>query len=269
MYTASIPVPMSMIFRLKPVDSGLCIVSRYPIIFTDYIIYSQGTAADRFACKGALYVLLKLRDSPNGTDDNRDKLQIITSHMQASYDSASDSAQKSQGSVRASQVTELKQFMNQYRTKYPETPMVLLGDLNVNSRKSVEDGSDSEEYLQFVEQLKFDDGPDMIDLLRECNNGLHPPTCNDIIRDENGNFKKPYVRRETALSNLKDDIWPKCLDYIFYIPPSARNNNNDPNKEQATPDKGTSRVEEFFVEGKKYTQLSDHYGVSTVLKIPK
>jgi hypothetical protein len=232
--------------------------------------------------------------------------------LQASYDGSSAKNQQAQQQVRITQVAQLRALMLKHRKRVPQSPMILLGDLNVNGRKSVDNGVDhSEEYLEMLRQLQMERDPNsssssassdsvkFVDLIWESL-GEHPITVGDAKRDAKGEFLKPLVPLETALTNPKDLLCRKSLDYIFYLPPfvpsslSSSSNaspqiipnvsmsnpivkNDSPatpslpnfeNSNFATPIVSQSKVEQFFIENKKYTQLSDHYGVSATLHIP-
>ena len=70
-----------------------------------------------------------------------------------------------------------------------------------------------------------------------------------------------YFAKEKALYNKEDSTSQQGLDYIFVA-----------NESENCIDKSSLQFvelkrKEFFVEGKPYTQLSDHFGVELKLKV--
>lgn len=95
-------------------------------------------------------------------------------------------------------------------TRTDSFPILLVGDFNVDGRKSREDGSDSEEYIHMMEILN---NPyfTMRDLLKE-HFGVHPITSGDVI-----NIDGEEVARETVFTHPNDQFRCKSLDYIFWV----------------------------------------------------
>jgi hypothetical protein len=58
------------------------------------------------------------------------------------------------------------------------------------------------------------------------------------------------------------------LDYIFEFKVNVDRMNSlgAGNKARLTPIKDSTQVEKFFIKERPYTQLSDHYGISTILE---
>jgi endonuclease/exonuclease/phosphatase family metal-dependent hydrolase len=57
------PTPWSSLLRLRLVDSGLTILTRFPILKSHFIVFSVGSDVDRFVAKGACTVVLDLESS--------------------------------------------------------------------------------------------------------------------------------------------------------------------------------------------------------------
>jgi endonuclease/exonuclease/phosphatase family metal-dependent hydrolase len=105
--------------NLKPIDGGIMILSRYPAIEQDYIIYSQGVHADAWAVKGALSDLLQILAGI--------RLLVVCTHLQAEYPGHNFFH------IQVSQVLELKAFLIRKHNQYPNVPIILAGDFNIGN----------------------------------------------------------------------------------------------------------------------------------------
>eukprot|EP01028_Stygiella_incarcerata_P005734 TRINITY_DN23844_c0_g1_i1.p1 TRINITY_DN23844_c0_g1~~TRINITY_DN23844_c0_g1_i1.p1 ORF type:complete len:411 (-),score=106.73 TRINITY_DN23844_c0_g1_i1:60-1205(-) len=285
------PTPWSALLRLRLVDSGLAILTRFPILNSHFIVFSVGSDVDRFVAKGACAAVLDLtsssrsmshpssptssspRSSPDRDEDGEGEAEglperpfvpkdrasrvvVITTHIQASY--AKDPPESTNRRVRMQQLHELRDFMIDMHAQYPRYPIMLCGDLNVNGRASKHDGTDSEDYESMVDilfkEMEREFGCESIDVLRHIHDGMHPITSGDIVPDEeeSGIFSP----RETQLTHVKEQTKMQRLDYIFVL--------EFPRSTRLAIVSG--RVEEFFIADRPYTQLSDHYGVVGVFQ---
>jgi len=102
----------------------------------------------------------------------------------------------------------------------------------------------------------------IMDLLRNNYNGRSPPTYGESLEDENGKMRPT----ETILTAEEDLNSNHCLDYFLQIIPNTKNISNTENSRIFVDEKSIT-VEKFFIEGRKFTQLSDHYGISGKLKV--
>ncbi|KAJ3328305.1 hypothetical protein HDU76_010193 [Blyttiomyces sp. JEL0837] len=110
------------------------------------------------------------------------------------------------------------------------------------------------------------------DLIYEANGKEHPVTFGDVVDPA-----RDLRPKETALT--APDGLGACgsIDYVFWLtekqPANANANGaDDANKAKQDPnnfaiDLKLTRVEKFLVESEPFTQLSDHYGISTALQI--
>jgi len=115
-------------------DSGLVLLSRYPIVRIDRTGYHARAGYDAWARKGALHAMIQLSDrrlSPSTID-------VFVTHLQAGHYPA----------TRISQVDELARFIRQTHTYSPETPVLLMGDFNIKGENddSGEDGDVRSQY---------------------------------------------------------------------------------------------------------------------------
>ncbi|CAG8629103.1 2874_t:CDS:2, partial [Funneliformis mosseae] len=224
-----------------------------------------------FSNKGVLYAKIELSE--------KDIIHLFITHTQASYMSAPPLIDKSV-IIRQEQLFFLRKFIDKCTLNEPlEEPIILVGDLNVNSRpqpNSPDMNGDTAEYLNMIKilsgegieanQIDKSTSPDerlynnpkivkIIDTLKE-RYGNHPITFGDVIIADDGTISP----RETVLTGKDDLLSQASLDYILLI--------GEQSKQRIWVDIQGTRVEEFFVNNTSnypFSQLSDHYGVSTHL----
>eukprot|EP01112_Ceratiomyxa_fruticulosa_P018292 TRINITY_DN5823_c0_g1_i2.p1 TRINITY_DN5823_c0_g1~~TRINITY_DN5823_c0_g1_i2.p1 ORF type:complete len:311 (-),score=30.86 TRINITY_DN5823_c0_g1_i2:447-1379(-) len=257
------------------VDGGILLLSRYKILEDDFLVYCKGVNSDRLAAKGVMYAKICIPFEPEGQFI---VFHLFTTHMQASY--ATNLSNGPNDNVRERQTLMLKNFIIS-KIEGDGFPIILMGDFNVNGRKSATDGADSEEYIQFLRLLDSPKHYSIVDLLKFSYRG-HPVTVGDAIEKDG----LPPVPKETALTNPHDWLCRGSVDYIFLlkrvqeIVPVSSCDLETPYTVIATEASYTvnrthivkltvhaedTKVQPFFVDGMPFSQLSDHYGVSTVL----
>jgi len=268
-------------FRLFPVpdflvDGGLLLLSRFKIIEDDFLVYCKGVNSDRLAAKGVLYAKVSI---PFGSEGQYIVFHLFTTHMQASY--ATNHSNNPNNLVRERQILMLRDFIVS-KIEGDGFPIILMGDFNVNGRKGPTDSTDSDEYLQFLRLLDSPKHYSIVDLLKYSFGGHHPVTVGDTVEKEGA----PPIPKETALTNPIDWVCKGSVDYIFLLKrvqeiiPVSPDELSSPSTVIATETSFSvnkthlvkltvhsddTKVEPFFVDGMPFTQLSDHYGVSTVL----
>ena len=271
-------------WKLKPIDSGLVIMSRFPIVERDSFIFSQGSNIDGYTTKGVLSVLLDISKK-----DSQEKkyLLVFNTHTQANYDLKDESYWK----IQQSQVSEMAIFIHRKMKQFSGVSALVCGDFNIDARNKPEwyhwmmdrlnemnnnealealkkqypldisplQGSHiSDEYTSIVKELSERKGESesklsITDLVLE-KQGNHPISFGDFIV-ENGT-EKP---REVILTNPETLITKERLDYIFLVEPSLQ---------IPTLSVQNCCIEPFFrplekiTESMPCTQLSDHYAVS-------
>jgi serine/threonine protein kinase/endonuclease/exonuclease/phosphatase family metal-dependent hydrolase len=292
------------------IDSGLVIISRYPIIKSERLTFKRGIKTDRFYSKGALYA--KILCSPNR------EINVFNTHLQSgiSNNNNTDGVNLSDALVvtRCKQLMALKSFIDSC-TEDNNDPILLAADMNVNSRRTFKNGNDSEEYVLMKKILagewvavinhhdtttvstasksqsggmncvnkvvggnkKFTESVPrykVTDLIYE-NYGKHPITKGDV---ESFETMKPT---ETVLTSTSS-LWT-CLsvDYLFWMEhkdnassnvTNANPNNNQPctmndEKEKFTIAIEKTQVNKFLTPSREYTQLSDHYGLTSIINV--
>lgn len=135
----------------KVLDSGLLILSKYPI--ADFAFHSFGNSSgfDSLADKGVMMAHLEI---PAG--DKKADLIIANTHLNAG------------GGVQYVQTVELTNALNQFLDSLKDTldisrvPVIAAGDFNTEERDD-DQRAQSEDYLRMLEVL----GPDTKDLYRQ------------------------------------------------------------------------------------------------------
>ncbi len=99
-------------------DSGLFIVSKYPMKVLEQVIFEDCSGSDCFASKSAIIVEISLPDN--------NKLQMIDTHLQG-WDEVN---------IRQKQLLQIKMMMK--RNAQFGIAQVLVGDLNIDGKKDIE-----------------------------------------------------------------------------------------------------------------------------------
>jgi len=262
------------------VDGGLLVLSRFPILASEFKPYPYGIFSDSLSQKGVLYTKIQIKD---------EILHLYSTHTQASYFGEN---QKYPILTRADQFSMLKQFIDATLAKngYRFGEMVLvMGDFNVDSRKPYIETAKVREYPGFQMwphlsedehfneyeamrcYLSDNDKEDVEDLLMKTY-GEHPITYADSETQEGNDELRPL---ETVLTHKDDLCSNQSLDYIFRLHPKLSNNKKSRDLEESQPlqkqsrliiPDGSARVEKFFIDGHDFTQLSDHYGTMVTLE---
>lgn len=204
------------------IDSGLMIISKFPILEADSIRYTAGCGVDSFAAKGSIYAKIQI--------DDKHHVHLFSTHLQASYQNGKDPTVVDV-KVRQAQFDQLSAFMKTKATDH--YPVVVVGDLNVNSRYG-------DEYNSLLEHFTIPEY-DCVDTLLKTY-GEHPITFGPLV---NG---KVY---DTVLAEPYDQGTTQSIDYIYLF-----SHKNSPIKVDYKP-----KVNEMFVQNEKFVQLSDHYAV--------
>jgi endonuclease/exonuclease/phosphatase family metal-dependent hydrolase len=222
------PVPL-----LTPcvVDGGLIVFSKLPILDTEVKVFDLLYGLDTWIAKGCVYA--RIQTGP-GTH-----VHLFAIHPQANYRS-------DLRSCSAVKFTHLRQMMAVVKRKAMDgQPIVVAGDLNVDAlADAAKQGRTTSEYNRLIQTLTFGmDGYTLQDCLLETL-GSHPVT----FGEDEKIFTKPF-----------DQGTKQSLDYIFVL--------NRDDGEYIVKDH-TGGVKKFEVDGnKRFTHLSDHYGVEATLRL--
>mmetsp|Transcript_3816 Transcript_3816/g.7287 ORF Transcript_3816/g.7287 Transcript_3816/m.7287 type:complete len:381 (-) Transcript_3816:2087-3229(-) len=244
-HSVSLPLGIDAVGFCPPkiLSGGCTILSRYPMVDTDSLIYSDSLmcSIDAVVAKGVLYALIRLPSS--------ELLHVFTTHMQAGDG-------REGHIVRMRQLDQALDFIRRKLEIAPGSSAVLCGDFNINSRTGATDGSSSAEWCETMERLNGSEPSDhrWMDLIL-TDHSTHLVTSGDAIEAPDGSI----LVRELQLGGTSGRGCRKCLDYILFRRGSS------PSSLLHMP--GSSRVEPFHVELESpFVQLSDHYGVACVLR---
>ena len=129
---------------------------------------------------------------------------------------------------------------------------ILCGDFNINQKNQ-------EKYSSLIEKLYF-----------KNYNTYNVISTNRTIEEINNLCTYGDNAKEICLTSYKDTFNQELIDYIWILEKNNYNNinNNNNNNYNKQFNIINSKIEPFLVKGKCYTQLSDHYGVSSTIEIP-
>jgi len=117
-------------------DDEVAIISRFPIIETNSIVFSDSAGIDTAAAKGVLHA----RIWRGGDSPAHDVIDVYTTHLQAG-----DFPE-----IRRSQLIEMAEFI--HAISPPSIPILILGDLNIDGLQDPQNGY-SAAYLDLVDIL--------------------------------------------------------------------------------------------------------------------
>ena len=160
------------------VDGGIMIMSKYPIVKTDSVLYKDGCSFDKYAAKGCLYAKVQISKSQH--------INVFATHLQASYNTITSVDLN----VRQSQVKQINELMMK-NVSSDDAPLFLLGDMNINYYNT-------KEYNTMMDGLKIPNH-NLVDVLR-----LNDYKVNTIA-----------VEEDNTLTLDSDKHRPKSIDYIF------------------------------------------------------
>lgn len=163
------------------VDSGVMILSKYPIIETDDVAYKEGCSFDQFAMKGCVYAKIQI--------SQKQYINVFATHLQASYEIVTDK----DFNIRSNQIKDIHYLMMKHVSN-DTAPTFLLGDMNIFNEPE-------KEYNNMIENLKLPNY-NVIDTFKTMKNPK--PT---IANAEGGNI----------LTLDCDKGIPRTIDYVFFF----------------------------------------------------
>ena len=206
-------------------DSGLIILSRYPIVESDSIVYEYNVGDCSASSKGSVYAKV---------DVNGQFIHVFNTHMQASYYFSFDTY-KRWINYRMYQSKQLARFIDS-KTKNmgAKDIIVVWGDFNISSRKfgtvhmnklkelSVRDQGFEvfldpdvdtlKEYKSMMKLLTLENTFKVTDFKQYlADDKGNPTTFGGVDIDEDGTI----FPVETALTNKHDLMLEQSIDYIF------------------------------------------------------
>ncbi|KAK4522945.1 hypothetical protein GAYE_PCTG32G0835 [Galdieria yellowstonensis] len=208
-------------FPPKIIDGGVSILSRYPIVETDYIHFRNivTTTIDSIVGKGVLYARIELPSSlssdihsswnsssfPQGVVYSEHPvaiekarfLHVFSTHMQAG-DRLGYKPEKYHAGIRLKQVEEMRDFVLR-KTKDDQGPILITGDFNINARVSRDNSSDSKWYRELMKRLQAPSSAE---------EQLEPLNLYDLLYLH---FKEHPITDDS-----------KCIDYFLFDPRKGR-----------------------------------------------
>ena len=273
-YYLSSKVPS--LFSHYLVDSGLLILSRYQIIEHDYYQYFINILGDAVGSKGVLYAKIKI---------NNKYLFLFNTHLQSTYFNESQRNIDFTIQIRTSQTEELINFVYNKLLVIPREEVkngliLIAGDFNIDAH----DNKFIKKKIKFpkyknteynIFKKKINKLGTAIDLMEKKYN-KHIYTFGNNEKEE---YDHTFISKvEFNIKQTLDYIWEINPDYNLKIYKSEyqtlknKNNyedekNNEKNKIKVLYD--TLTVQEFLVKNRPYQQLSDHFGISVEIYVPK
>jgi len=251
---------------------------RLPILHTEFREYPGGIGPDYLVQKGIIYTKIRVHDTI---------LHLFSTHTQASY-----SEDPKYFKLHVDQFICLRRFVTEMLIKngYKKGDMTLIvGDFNVDARDPLLYDTKTmlglcpvlKKFLTIATQEKFHEYDVLVSILtNDLTDNIeelllnkfkeHPATFGDFYIDEHNNIR-PY---ETVLTYTGGQTSSRRLDYIFHFSPKIHpKSQQDLGTEDETPNpksklsirKESADIDKLLVQGKKFTQLSDHYGVQITL----
>lgn len=248
---------------------GLVVLSRFPILASDGIVFEASVSIDRLISKGAVWTLIEL---PNGA-----RLHLFNTHLVATFNHITEDEYIYCKIKCITQLAQLRKFIsNKLSQHYLKGDLAIIcGDLNVDALNTnftcgkvlnhviMDNGlkkllKNENNELKFYEHiLEYDNNVFKLTHTFFNDHKFYPVTLGNYYVDETGK-KVPMESIITCESERLDRL---SLDHIYEIHVNEKEDRDDlrivPN---------STKVEEFFVKGQPFTQLSDHYGLSLELE---
>ena len=277
-------------------NSGLLTISRYPISDIQFYSFNHAANDDYLAYKGVLYSQIEIDPL------TEQKLHLFNTHLQAQYVSLKKDAkitdkdlEKGQYTLQAriTQACDIRDFIEiiykeKFITKNDNKNIVALcGDFNMDAKGDeipsdylIKFNPDFEKYREELEKNKngpisFSEydyimdiisggGADKIINLSFESYGEHQVTMGEIVTDKNGN----KVGAENFLTWEGSRMDELCQDYCLIV---QKDKGKDPRDFDEALERTikSCKINRFKIENRRYTQLSDHYGLQYCLEMPK
>ncbi|KAI8817140.1 Endonuclease/exonuclease/phosphatase [Fimicolochytrium jonesii] len=237
----------------KFVDSGLLVMSRFPIMVIDSVEYGIGLGPDAVAAKGIVYAQINVADK----EHNVHKVHLFVSHLQATYIPDED------GNDLTTDTTVLRHAQFQFFRTYLSTTLstnhynssldtvLLAGDFNTPGAPfGWLPHEDSAEYTRMLLTLSTG-GAKVTDVYRQ-RYGEQKPTWKPW---------KVVLGEEEERKEEDPQSWGKRLDYLLQWEGGVKQGG----RTRLRLGVDQTALQPFKVEGTPFAQLSDHSAVTSVL----
>jgi sphingomyelin phosphodiesterase len=256
------------------VDSGLLIISRYPIVDNDFYEYYINISGDSPTEKGVLYAKIEIKKDVY--------LFLFNTHLQSTYYEDTPENMDSTVQVRTKQTEELINFIYNKLLTIPKNEIkngkiILLGDFNIDAHDNIyaQDRYKLPKYKYTEYDIfykKINKLGQAIDLMKKkFNKHLFTFGDNEIEQEHDQVLtgKESYNLKQTL-----DYIWEIIPDYnldIYSIINEEYDNENNMGEGNNSKNNievlyNTLNVQKFLIKDRPYQQLSDHFALSVQLK---
>jgi len=203
-------------------DGGLVILSRFPIVYSEFSPYPYGVLSDALSYKGVLYAKIQVGSGRIA--------HVFNTHTQASYYGVDLNNFLATFETRYYQLKCARKYIEEKTRDVGDNDLIIFaGDFNANGqsdnvkakayreavkhRAGFDDLLDEleNEYQAMVEILSGQREDELIDCAKLANNGECPVTYADVHTDFQGNV----VPKETVLTDAEDLKTTQSLDYVF------------------------------------------------------
>jgi endonuclease/exonuclease/phosphatase family metal-dependent hydrolase len=199
---------------LKFMDSGLVILSRYPIVHAEAHVFQDAIYVDKLAAKSFQYCTINLSSISTPR-----LLHVINTHLQSDYQLSDPLALN----VKFRQLTQIRKFIDNLGEL--SEPLLLAGDFNINAiywtdKLKVLPDRVSDEYIQILDILGF---KPCHDVMRPSGDGGRLPTSfctyerNGICRELDTRYRD--TNDPTLLDHPEWVNLPRSVDYLWIVPP--------------------------------------------------
>lgn len=245
------------------VDSGLLIISRYPIVKSQLFPYDSGTGFDRFSEKGVLYAKIKINDQ---------FINVFNTHTQAG-----NSLEET--TIRWKQIRSLIRIIN--NTVINNETIIFGGDFNIDAINNINHDKnqinvintcESQDYINLVSLLNRKLNRDVINCLNHNpNTHIKIPINKDIpfykrfhkqfekqkkylVKHPITSFGHGEIGINGKINTTKNSF--ECIDYMFICPGNQSNIKII-----------NSKAKPFFNNSHTFIALSDHYALDIKLQL--
>ena len=270
--------------QLPICDSGQTILSRYPIVESEFHAFShKGFGGDRAAEKGCLWAKVELNKGVY--------VHVFNTHPQADYGDYAEAIKIKESDfqkftqicetyfIRISQILEIAEFAGTKIMMSDGSNLVLfMGDINIDAKAPEIDVdillnrySENSVIKKFVKNLNEKSTFSEYELLTYILSRNHKNTVQDLAHEYWGYY--PITKttvdsvsdgKEIIMDNYfcnpeKQKLESKTQDYIFTLTNNSKKNNIHIDGHEC-------KIQKFLTpENKKYCQLSDHYGLEATI----
>lgn len=227
-------------FSIKMMDSGLLILSKYPIIYANTVPFQSGLIKDRFAQKSFQYCIIDTFKK-----DNKKYLHLINTHLQSEYKLKDDDTME----VKYQQLQQIRNFIDFYKLRNDN--LLICGDFNINCNYydhsyEVVTGMYSKEYYKMLLILGMSVNNDVEHHYTDktstkYQNKRNPSlycTYDTLTGKELDTRYRPYYKphfRNNGTNITKYNMFKinleRCVDYILFSPCSSMTIRNTKTKQ--------------------------------------